>query len=74
MSTYNSEDIARSRYKYKEHRDNPPDMQDYLLSVADVSNIYELDIQEINDYLNEMEQYYDELHALEFENLVHRSA
>jgi len=74
MSTYNSEDIARSRYKYKEHRDIPFEMQDYLLSVADVSNIYELDIQEINDYLNEMEQYYDELHALEFENLVHRSA
>jgi hypothetical protein len=74
MSTYNSEDIARSRYKYKEHGDISPDMQDYLLSVADVSNIYELDVEEINDYLNEMEQYYDELHALEFENLVHRSA
>ena len=74
MSTYNSEDIARSRYKYKEHGDISPDMQDYLLSVADVSNIYELDIEEINDYLNQMEQFYDEKHAQEFENLVHRSA
>jgi hypothetical protein len=49
-------------------------MQDYLLSVADVSNIYELDIGEINDYLNQMEQFYDEQHAQRFENLVHRSA
>jgi|TARA_R100000687_G_scaffold81187_1_gene77789 hypothetical protein len=74
MSTYNSEDIARSRYKYKDHRDIGAEMQDYLLSVADVSNIYELDIEEINDYLNQMEQFYDEKHAREFENLVHRSA
>ena len=44
MSTYSSEDIARSRYKYKDHRDIDAEMQDYLLSVADVSNIYELDI------------------------------
>jgi hypothetical protein len=74
MSTYSSEDIARSRYKYKDHRDIDAEMQDYLLSVADVSNIYELDIEEINDYLNQMEQFYDEKHAQEFENLVHRSA
>ena len=49
-------------------------MQDYLLSVADVSNIYELDLGEINDYLNGVEEYYDEQGARQFENLVHRSA
>jgi len=66
--------IAHNKYKYEDHRDISTEMQDYLLSVADVSNIYELDIEEINDYLNEMERHYDEQGALEFENLVHRSA
>ena len=73
MSTI-TEEIVRSRYKYKDHRDIDAEMQDYLLSVADVSNIYELDIEEINEYLNQMEQFYDEQHAQHFENLVHRSA
>ena len=68
------EEIVRSKYKYKDHREINPEMQDYLLSVADVSNIYELDIEEINDYLNEMERHYDEQGARQFENLVHRSA
>ena len=73
MSTTIGE-VVRSRYKYEDHREIDPEMQDYLLSVADVSNIYELDIEEINDYLNQMEQFYDEQHAQRFENLVHRSA
>ena len=68
------EEIAQSRYKYNNHREIDLEMQDYLLSVADVSNIYELDIEEINDYLNQMEEFYDEQHAQRFENLVHRSA
>ena len=48
------------KYKYKDHRDISSDIVDYILSVADVSNIYSLDIEEINDYLNELEQYQDE--------------
>jgi|TARA_R110002012_G_scaffold63539_1_gene167212 hypothetical protein len=73
MSIQNK-DIAYNKYNYKDHRAISAEMQDYLLDVADVSNIYELDIEEINDYLNEMERHYDEQGARQFENLVHRSA
>ena len=55
-----SQPPAERKYKYKDHRDISPDMVDYLLSVADVSNIYSLGIEEINDYLNNLEQYQDE--------------
>ena len=55
-----SQPPAERKYKYEDHRDISPDMVDYLLSVADVSNIYSLDIGEINDYLNHLEQYQDE--------------
>ena len=55
-----SQPPAERKYKYQDHRDISPDMVDYLLSVADVSNIYSLDIEEINDYLNDLEQYQDE--------------
>ena len=55
-----SQPPAERKYKYKDHRDIGPDMVAYLLSVADVSNIYSLDIEEINDYLNDLEQYQDE--------------
>ena len=69
-----SQPSIERKYEYSDHQEISSEMQDYLLSVADVSNIYELDIEEINDYLNEMERHYDEQGALEFENLVHRSA
>ena len=55
-----SQPPAERKYKYEDHRDISPDLVDYLLSVADVSNIYSLDIGEINDYLNHLEQYQDE--------------
>ena len=48
------------KYRYKNHRDIPPSVVDYILSVADVSNIYSLDIEEINDFLNDQEKYHDE--------------
>ena len=55
-----SQPPGERKYKYKDHRDIGPDMVDYLLSAADVSNIYALDIEEINDFLNGQEQYHDE--------------
>tara|TARA_R100001143_G_C3339405_1_gene123478 strand:- start:883 stop:1095 length:213 start_codon:yes stop_codon:yes gene_type:complete len=69
-----SQPPVKRKYKYENHGEINPEMKDYLLSVADVSNLYELDIEEINEYLNDIEQYYDEQHARQFENLVHRSA
>ena len=68
-----SQPLAESKYNYKDHRDISKEMIDYLLSVADVSNIYSLDLQEINDYLNELEQYCDEQIVQSQEQLLNRS-
>ena len=68
-----SQPLAERKYNYKDHRDISKEMIDYLLSVADVSNIYSLDLQEINDYLNEVEQYCDEQIVQSQEQLLTRS-
>ena len=68
-----SQPLAERKYNYKDHIDISKDMIDYLLSVADVSNIYSLDLQEINDYLNELEQYCDEQIVQSQEQLLTRS-
>lgn len=68
-----SQPLAERKYNYKDHRDISKEMIDYLLSVADVSNIYSLDLQEINDYLNELEQYCDEQIVQSQEQLLNRS-
>ena len=68
-----SQPLAERKYNYKDHRDISKEMIDYLLSVADVSNIYSLDLQEINDYLNELEQYCDEQIVQSQEQLQNRS-
>ena len=68
-----SQPLAERKYNYKDHRDISKEMIDYLLSVAVVSNIYSLDLQEINDYLNELEQYCDEQIVQSQEQLLTRS-
>ena len=68
-----SQPLAERKYNYKDHRDISKEMIDYLLSVADVSNIYSLDLLEINDYLNELEQYCDEQIVQSQEQLLNRS-
>ena len=69
-----SQPPAERKYNYKDHRDIESEMIDYLLSVADVSNIYSLDLEEINDYLNGLEQYCDEQYVQSQEQLLNRSA
>ena len=69
-----SQPPAERKLTYSDHKEIEPEMVDYILSVADVDQIGDIDLEEINDYLNHMEQFYDEQHAQRFENLVHRSA
>ncbi len=69
-----SQPPAERKYNYKDHRDIEPEMIDYLLSVADVSNVYALDIEEINEYLNGLEQYCNEQYVQSQEQLLNRSA
>jgi|TARA_R100000426_G_scaffold14859_2_gene14115 hypothetical protein len=47
-------------YKYKSHEEIPSYMRDYLLGIADVNHVEELDLDEINDFLNGQEEWHDE--------------
>jgi hypothetical protein len=39
-------------YNYKDHEEIPSFMKDYLLSVIDADSIYRVPVEDINDYLN----------------------
>ena len=46
-------------YDYKDH-DNIPDTEvDYIIGVADVEDINELDLEDINNFLNGYNKYID---------------
>jgi|TARA_R110002020_G_scaffold313936_1_gene529213 hypothetical protein len=69
-----SQPPAERKYNYTDHRDIESEMIDYILSVADVSSIYSLDLEEINDYLNGLEEYCDQPCEQINEQLLNRSA
>mgnify|MGYP003388619417 FL=1 len=39
-------------YDYKTHEEIPPFMEDYILGVAEHTDIKQLDLDDINDFLN----------------------
>tara|TARA_R100001086_G_C11791029_1_gene246226 strand:- start:786 stop:929 length:144 start_codon:yes stop_codon:yes gene_type:complete len=39
-------------------------MRDYLLGVADANHVEELDLDDINDFLNGLEEWHDEQHNI----------
>ena len=45
------------RYNYKDHDEVPAHIQVYVMSVADVSDIAELDLEHINDFMNSLESW-----------------
>ena len=44
-------------YFYNTHEDIPKHIQDYVMSCADVSDIYKLSITDINAFLTGVDQY-----------------
>ena len=44
---------------YKTHADIDPVMEQYILSVSRANNIYALDIEEINQFVGEINDYID---------------
>jgi len=46
-------------YKYKDHRDIPNYMRAYLMDVVDADYLEEVDIEDINDFLNGLEEWED---------------
>ena len=48
--------LARKLYTYTDHDEIPPDLWDYMTSVADIENsLDEVPIKEINEFLNFVE-------------------
>ena len=46
-------------YSFKKHSEIPKDLVDYIIGVADVKDINELNIEEINDFLNGYDTFID---------------
>ena len=44
-------------YNYKDHEEVPTYVKDYLLSVIDEDSIYRVPIEDINDYLNGLDDW-----------------
>lgn len=44
-------------YNYKDHDEIPSYMKDYLLSVIDTDSIYRVPVEDINDYLNGLDDW-----------------
>jgi hypothetical protein len=47
-------------YNYKDHDEIPSYMKDYLLSVIDADSIYHVPVEDINDYLNGLDDWEEE--------------
>lgn len=44
---------------FKKHSEIPKDLVDYIIGVAEVKDINELDLEEINDFLNGYDKFID---------------
>ncbi len=50
-------------YNYKTHEEIPSYMRDYILGIADCISIEQLDINDINNFLNGYEEWEDYIHT-----------
>lgn len=50
-------------YNYKTHEEIPSYMRDYILGIVDCIAIEQLDIHEINNFLNGYEEWEDYIHT-----------
>mgnify|MGYP003113045462 FL=1 len=50
-------------YNYKTHEEIPSYMRDYILGIADCISIEQLDIDDINNFLNGYEEWEDYIHT-----------
>ena len=51
-------------YKYKSNEEIPSYMRDYLVCVADANHVEELDLDDINDFLNGLEEWHVEQNSI----------
>lgn len=50
-------------YNYKDHEEIPSYMKDYLLSVIDADSVYYIPVEDINDYLNGLDDWEEKYYS-----------
>jgi len=50
-------------YNYTDHMEIPSTISSYLMTVADIDNIAQISLEEINSFLNDMEAQADYIEA-----------
>jgi hypothetical protein len=60
MFTFDTNTSLSKVYNYREYADIPPHMQDYIRSVAQVDDIRDLFLHDVNDFLNGLIEWEEE--------------
>ena len=58
-------------YNYKDHTDIPSYMRAYLMDVVDADYLEEVDIEDINDFLNGLEEWEEDREIPSYLNHIH---
>tara|TARA_R100001244_G_C5083892_1_gene114638 strand:+ start:341 stop:532 length:192 start_codon:yes stop_codon:yes gene_type:complete len=48
-------------YNYKTHIEIPKDIKEYMVSVSDTNSITDIPVEDINVFLNDQEEYFNDL-------------
>jgi len=58
-------------YNYKDHTDIPSYMRAYLMDIVDADYLEEVDIEDINDFLNGLEEWEEDREIPSYLNHIH---
>ena len=58
-------------YDYKDHTDIPSYMRAYLMDIVDADYLEEVDIEDINDFLNGLEEWEEDREIPSYLNHIH---
>lgn len=47
------------KYNYTDHYEIPAEMASYIVMCADAHSVHQIPLDEINEFLNEMEEHFD---------------
>tara|TARA_R100000995_G_C3454056_1_gene109645 strand:+ start:411 stop:575 length:165 start_codon:yes stop_codon:yes gene_type:complete len=50
----------KDRFNYRNTKDLPLNVYDYILAVSGADDVHDLDVKDINDFLNDQEEWYNE--------------
>ena len=51
--------MAIKKFNYQDHHEIPADMANYIVMCADAHSVHQIPLDEINDFLNDLEDWQD---------------